>query len=46
VALAAQLEQLAQWAAEGEAEGSPCLALAAHLRALAARLSATPDSNT
>jgi hypothetical protein len=37
-ALAAQLEARAQWAEDGEAEGSPYLALAAHLRALAAQL--------
>jgi hypothetical protein len=37
-ALAAQLEAQAQWAADGEAAGSPYLALAAQLRELAAHL--------
>jgi hypothetical protein len=37
-ALAAQLEEQARWAEEGEETGSPYLALAEHLRALAARL--------
>ena len=38
VALAQQLEERAEWAEQGEAPGSPYLALAATLRALAARL--------
>ena len=37
-ALAQQLEEQARWAEDGEAEGSPYLALAAHLRTLMARL--------
>jgi hypothetical protein len=37
-ALAQQLEAQAQWAEDGEAAGSPYLALAATLRTLAARL--------
>jgi tetratricopeptide (TPR) repeat protein len=37
-ALAAQLEERARWAEEGEAEDSPYLALAAHLRTLVAQL--------
>jgi hypothetical protein len=37
-ALAEQLEAQAQWAEEGEEEGSPYLALAPYLRELAARL--------
>ncbi|MCS6883034.1 MAG: hypothetical protein RMK84_18885, partial [Oscillochloridaceae bacterium] len=40
-ALADQLEAQARWAAEGEAEGSPYLALAARLQELAAQLRAT-----
>jgi hypothetical protein len=41
-ALAERLEAVAQEAEEGEAQGSPYLALAAQLRALAARLDALP----
>lgn len=37
-ALAAQLEEVAQQAADGEADGSPYLALAARLREMAAQL--------
>ena len=37
-ALAQQLREQARWAEDGEAEGSPYLALAAHLRTLMARL--------
>ena len=45
-ALAEQLEADAEWAEDGAAEGSPELALAAQLRALAARLGALPpDQN-
>ncbi|HEX9370380.1 MAG TPA: tetratricopeptide repeat protein [Roseiflexaceae bacterium] len=44
--LAAQLEARAQWAEEGEEAGSPYLALAAHLRALAAQLTAGDSSKT
>jgi tetratricopeptide (TPR) repeat protein len=40
--LTEQLEEQARWAEDGEAEGSPELALATHLRALAAQLTAPP----
>ncbi|HEX9374479.1 MAG TPA: hypothetical protein VF897_25915, partial [Roseiflexaceae bacterium] len=42
-ALAAQLEAVAGQAEAGEAEGSPYLALAAHLRELKAQLDTAPD---
>lgn len=45
-AFAAQLEADARWAEDGEAAGSPYLALAAHLRALAAQLIATAAEAT
>jgi len=41
-ALIQQLEDRARWAEEGEAEDSPYMALAVHLRALAARLTDPP----
>jgi tetratricopeptide (TPR) repeat protein len=42
-ALATALEACVRWAEEGEAEGSPYLALAAELRALIVQLGVTPD---
>ncbi|KAB8140745.1 tetratricopeptide repeat protein [Chloroflexia bacterium SDU3-3] len=42
--LQGQLEQQAQWAADGEEGGSPYLALAAHLRALAKQLDEEPPT--
>jgi Tfp pilus assembly protein PilF len=43
IALAAQSEERAGWAEDGEPSCSPYLALAVHLRALAAQLTASPD---
>ncbi len=44
-ALTAELEQRAQWAENGEAEGSPYLALAARLRELATQLAEADDAD-
>jgi len=44
--LAQQLEAVAQQAEDGETEGSPYLALAAHLRNLAAQLDAPPTQSS